>query len=63
MREHPTGIEGVDLSTEAIEVTPELKRGRNQLAATVVVGHAVKHIYNSALQSILFPEIKIGLGA
>ncbi len=50
------------MSTEAIEVTPELRRGRNQLAATVVVGHAVKHVYNSALQSILFPEIKIGLG-
>ena len=50
------------MSTQAIEVSPELKRGRNQLAATVVVGHAVKHIYNSALQSILFPEIKIGLG-
>lgn len=32
------------------------------MAATVVVGHAIKHIYNSALQSILFPEIKIGLG-
>ena len=28
----------------------------------MVVGHAVKHVYNSALQSILFPEIKIGLG-
>ena len=50
------------MSTEAVEVSPDLKRGRNQLAATVVVGHAVKHVYNSALQSILFPEIKIGLG-
>ena len=50
------------MSTEALEVSPELRRGRNQLAATVVVGHAVKHVYNSALQSILFPEIKIGLG-
>lgn len=50
------------MSTEAVKVSPELKRGRNQLAATVVVGHAVKHVYNSALQSILFPEIKIGLG-
>ena len=50
------------MSTETIEVTPELRRGRNQLAATVVAGHAVKHVYNSALQSILFPEIKIGLG-
>ena len=50
------------MSTETIHVSPELRRGRNQLAATVVVGHAVKHIYNSALQSILFPEIKIGLG-
>ena len=42
-------------------VTTELKRGRNQLAATVVLGHAIKHIYNSGFQSILLPEIKIGL--
>ena len=47
---------------EAIRVAPEVKRGRNRLAATVVLGHAVEHIYNSALQSILLPEIKIGLG-
>ena len=47
---------------EAIRVAPEIKKGRNQLAATVVLGHAIKHIYNSALQSILLPEIKIGLG-
>ena len=46
----------------AIRVAPEIRRGRNQLAATVVLGHAIKHIYNSALQSILLPEIKIGLG-
>ncbi len=50
------------MSTETTEVSPELKRGRNQLAVTVVTGHAIKHVYNSALQSILFPEIKIGMG-
>lgn len=50
------------MSTEAIQVVPELKRGRNRLAVTVILGHAIKHIYNSALQTILLPEIKIGLG-
>lgn len=46
---------------EAPTVSPELRKGRNRLAVTVVVGHAVKHIYNSGLQTILLPEIKIGL--
>lgn len=45
-----------------IHVDPEIKKGRNQLAVTVVIGHAIKHIYNSGLQTILFPEIKLGLG-
>ena len=44
------------------EVPQEVRRGRNQLAVTVVLGHAIKHIYNSGLQTILLPEIKIGLG-
>ena len=47
---------------QAIGVAPEVRKGRNRLAATVVLGHLVEHIYNSALQSILLPEIKIGLG-
>ena len=42
-------------------VAPEVKRGRNRLAAIVVLGHGIKHIYNSGLQQILLPEIKIGL--
>ncbi len=46
----------------AVRVTEEVRKGRNQLAATVVLGHAIKHIYNSGLQSILLPEIKLGLG-
>ena len=47
---------------KSIPLAPEIRRGRNQLAATVVLGHAFKHIYNSGLQTILLPEIKIGLG-
>ena len=47
---------------EAVQVGAEIRHGRNQLAATVVLGHAIKHIYNSGLQTILLPEIKIGLG-
>jgi MFS family permease len=45
-----------------IDVAPELKKGRNKLAVTVVLGHAIKHIYNSGLSTILLPEIKLGLG-
>ncbi len=43
------------------QVASDIKRGRNRMAATVVLGHAVKHIYNSGLQSLIMPEIKIGL--
>jgi len=43
---------------QSIEVSPEVRQGRNKLAATVVAGHAVKHLYNSALQVILLPVIK-----
>lgn len=46
----------------AIEVAEEVKRGRVQLAATVIIGHAIKHIYNSGLSTIILPEIKVGLG-
>lgn len=40
------------------EVTDDIKRGRNQLAVTVVLGHTVKHIYNSGLQSVILAVIK-----
>ena len=40
------------------EVTEDIKRGRNQLAVTVVLGHTVKHIYNSGLQSVILAVIK-----
>ena len=46
---------------EPATASPELRKGRNRLAVTVVLGHAVKHIYNSGLQTILLPEIKIGV--
>ena len=45
-----------------IKVTPDIRRGRVLLACTVILGHAIKHIYNSGLQTILLPEIKIGMG-
>ena len=45
-----------------IRVSEEVRRGRNKLATTVILGHAIKHIYNSGLQAILLPEIKLGLG-
>lgn len=46
----------------SIHVSEEIRRGRNKLAFTVVGGHAVKHVYNAALQFILLPVIKISLG-
>ena len=44
------------------KVTEDIRRGRNQLAVTVVLGHAVKHIYNSGLQSVILAVIKDDLG-
>lgn len=48
--------------TRAVPVSADVRRGRNRLATTVVLGHAVKHIYNSGLQSILLAVIKDDLG-
>ena len=41
---------------DTITVAPEVKQGRNQLATTVVLGHTVKHIFNSALRVSLLPS-------
>ena len=35
------------------KVTSDITKGRNQLAVTVIVGHAVKHVFNSALPLLL----------
>ena len=43
-------------------VSPKIRRGRNQLAATVVLGHTVKHIYNSGLNSVIMAAIKDDMG-
>ncbi len=43
-------------------VSADVRRGRNRLATTVVLGHAIKHIYNSGLQSILLAVMKDDLG-
>ena len=34
---------------------------RFQAAAAIVVGHAVKHLYNGGMRAIVMPQIKIGL--
>lgn len=47
---------------DSITVAPEVKQGRNQLATTVVLGHTVKHIFNSGLRSAILPEIGVTLG-
>jgi MFS family permease len=47
---------------DAAQVDPELTQGRNRVAATIFVAHAIKHIYNSGQSSLIMPEVKIGLG-
>src|SRR6187551_2158140 len=36
--------------------------GRRRFATTIVLGHALKHIYLSGFSTVLIPEIKLGLG-
>ena len=41
---------------------PDATRGRKKAAATIIVAHAIKHVYNSGQISLIMPEIKVGLG-
>ena len=43
-------------------LSEEVKRGRNRLAVTVVLGHAIKHIYNAGMHSVLLAVMKDDLG-
>ena len=47
---------------DTAQIKPELTRRRNIIAATIVVAHAIKHIYLSGTSALIMPEIKIGLG-
>ncbi len=53
---------GIISDMQSTQVSPEVRRGRNQLAATVVLGHTVKHIYNSGLNSVIMAAIKDDMG-
>ena len=50
------------VQTGVVTVSEEIRRGRNRLAITVVLGHAIKHMYNSGLQSVLLAVMKDDLG-
>ena len=51
------------VSQIAVEmVSEEVRRGRNRLAITVVLGHAIKHIYNAGMHSVLLAVMKDDLG-
>jgi FSR family fosmidomycin resistance protein-like MFS transporter len=41
---------------------PAATQGRFKFGATIVLGHALKHIYLSSLTAVFLPEIKLGLG-
>ena len=48
-------------STAPVPDASSATQGRNRLAATIVIGHAIKHVYNGGMRSLIMPEIKIGL--
>ena len=41
---------------------PKPTRGRKTAATTIIVAHAIKHIYNSGQTSLIMPEISKALG-
>ena len=43
------------------EARPALRSGINRFAGTIILGHALKHVYISGLAAVLLPEIKDGL--
>ena len=43
---------------ETVGISDEMKRGRNRLATAVILGRAVKHIYNSGLQSVILISMR-----
>ena len=43
------------------DLSPEILQGRNRLAVSVIIGHAIKHVFNSALP-ILLPLMKLDRG-
>ena len=43
------------------EATASTRAGRVRFGATIVTGHALKHVYLSGLAAVLLPEIKLGL--
>ena len=52
----------VGATTSTGILSEEIKRGRNRLAITVVLGHAIKHIYNAGMHSVLLAVMKDDLG-
>jgi FSR family fosmidomycin resistance protein-like MFS transporter len=43
------------------ETRPAVRSGINRFAGTIILGHALKHVYISGLAAVLLPEIKDGL--
>lgn len=49
------------LESDDTQINQGMRRGRTRVAATIAVAHAIKHVYNSGLRSLIMPDIKIGL--
>ena len=48
--------------TQVTSTTERRDRSGLLMIATIVAGHAIKHVYISGFQTIILPEIKIGMG-
>jgi MFS family permease len=46
----------------SVERAPVAQTERSRFAITIILGHALKHVYLSGLSTVLLPEIKLGLG-
>lgn len=44
------------------EINADITAGRNRMAATIVAGHMIKHLYNGGFGALIMPQIKIDLG-
>ena len=44
------------------EISADITAGRKRMAATIVAGHMIKHLYNGGFGALIMPQIKIDLG-
>lgn len=43
------------------QAVPDITRGRSYMAAVIMVGHMIKHLYGSGFQKLILPRVKVDL--